>query len=101
VKWGVDAILTDVTQQWLDLRAALADNYTGTMARQDRSFLWRVPRFWLPVHLGRRWLAVGYIELIGGPLDSKAIKKGVVEQVWSKASFAYGLLIFKLFPPHN
>jgi hypothetical protein len=99
VKWEVDAILTDRTQEWLDLRSALTDNYAGTMARQNRSFFWTVPRFWLPVYLGRRWLAVGYMEMIGGPFDPSQPTHSPLAKMVRAAKFAYGMFMIKVFPP--
>jgi hypothetical protein len=99
VKWEVDAVLTDRTQEWLDLRSALTDNYAGTMARQNRSFFWTVPRFWLPVYLGRRWLAVGYMEMVGGPFDPSESAHSPLAKMVRAAKFAYGMFMIKVFPP--
>jgi hypothetical protein len=39
VRWGVDAILTDMTKTWLDLRAAL-DGTHGSQLYLPRRVIW-------------------------------------------------------------
>lgn len=49
VRWGVTAILTDVTKTWLDLRKELAADYDGT-SRKETGWLyaWTKPVYYSP-----------------------------------------------------
>lgn len=100
VKWKVDAILTDRTQAWLDLRIALRDNYSGLLAKQDRTFLWTRYEFWLPFHFARISLTRKYLEMIGGPFNA-AEQRGVLERWAESLGVAFGELIMKYFPPRS
>jgi phosphatidylglycerol phospholipase C len=88
-RWGVDAILTDFTKTWLDLRATLRSesspscssvgevshlsftsaDYDKTLSQYGRSFLWTTMRFYTPIVLatGRSWRSS--LESVAGPFD--------------------------------
>ncbi|KAL0950056.1 hypothetical protein HGRIS_010063 [Hohenbuehelia grisea] len=76
VRWEVDAILTDVTKTWLDLRNALLLDYDKIGAQYGRVFLWTTLKFYTPYLVTRRYLGRQYLEKIGGPFDaiSTAVK---------------------------
>ncbi|EJD53662.1 PLC-like phosphodiesterase [Auricularia subglabra TFB-10046 SS5] len=89
VHWGVDAILTDVTRKWLDLRAALALDFDGTVAQLgSRTFMWTNWMFYTPVQLvfwrGQR----ARLENIAGPLDAVHLKAVTPVPVVAAASGA-------------
>ncbi|KAI0254796.1 PLC-like phosphodiesterase [Lactifluus subvellereus] len=69
VRWGVDAILTDVTKTWLDLRAALNGDYDKVGAQYTRSFLWTGPLYYAAVQYGLVLLAKRRLEKIAGSFD--------------------------------
>lgn len=69
VRWGVDAILTDVTQTWLELRAALNGDYDNVGARYTRSFLWTGPLYYAAVQYGLVLLGKRRLERIAGSFD--------------------------------
>jgi phosphatidylglycerol phospholipase C len=104
VRWDVDAILTDVTQTWLDLRSALHDNYDKTLAGQDRSFLWTYVRFWAPLVFARRRLVIGYLQKLGGPFRPDEYSKNplikAVQLSYVIGTVFYGLMMMKIFPPN-
>jgi hypothetical protein len=99
--WGVDAILTDVTKTWLDLRAELAEDYTGVMARLDRSFFWRDARFYAPMRLARRVLSRAYLEHIGGPFVPREPESFPVLRAFLRFEggfwTAYGRFMMRMF----
>jgi hypothetical protein len=117
----VDAIITDVTQVYIDLRESLRGmplasrspslngdpriaNYALEMSRQDRTFLWKTPRFWAPLVFARRTLSRGYIEQVRGPLDPaaaarKSLSPRFVQGYWGRAVMSYARLLLRLFPP--
>jgi hypothetical protein len=82
----VDVILTDVTQTWLDLRAALrcmslvplyenyipdrnpyTADYEKITARYSRVFLWTTFRFYSPVRFIRSVVNQANLERVAGP----------------------------------
>ncbi|KAF8272083.1 PLC-like phosphodiesterase [Lactarius quietus] len=69
VRWGVDAILTDVTKTWLDLRAALDGDYDNVGARYTRSFLWTGPLYYTAVQYGYVLMGRRKLEKIAGSFD--------------------------------
>jgi len=65
----VDAILTDVTKTWLDMRAALQTDYEKTGSQYGRSFLWTSLQWYTPwVNVRVRALKM-HLESIAGPFD--------------------------------
>ncbi|KAG6867478.1 hypothetical protein C0993_002301 [Termitomyces sp. T159_Od127] len=70
VRWGVDAILTDETKKWLDMRAALKRDYDKIGAQYGRWFLWTTPMFYTPVMMAYGRQAQIYLERIAGPFDA-------------------------------
>ncbi|KAF9462014.1 PLC-like phosphodiesterase [Collybia nuda] len=70
VRWEVNAIITDVTKTWLDLRTALQTDYDKTGSRYGRIFLWTTPRFYTPFLLAHSRQAQTYLEKIAGPFDA-------------------------------
>jgi len=93
VRWGVDAILTDVTKTWLKLRAALDGTWGSLMvyrgnrvipekaltsglgdyekvgAQYTRSFLWTGPLFYAAVQYGRTIVFKRKLEKVAGSFD--------------------------------
>ncbi|KAH7105589.1 PLC-like phosphodiesterase [Auriculariales sp. MPI-PUGE-AT-0066] len=70
-RWGVDAILTDVTKTWLDLRAALDKDYDATVALHgSRMFLWTNWYCYTPVQQFFWWGLRKRLENYGGPLTA-------------------------------
>jgi phosphatidylglycerol phospholipase C len=88
VRWEVDAILTDVTQTWLELRNALRGrvlcfffdfflfisemiigDYDKIGSQYGRGFLWTTLWFYTPFVLARGQQAKWYLEKIAGPFD--------------------------------
>jgi len=69
VRWGVDAILTDVTKTWLDMRAALDGDYDKVGARYKRSFLWTGPLYYAAVQYGMLLMARRKLERVAGSFD--------------------------------
>ena len=85
VRWEVDAILTDVTKTWLDLRAALegasdcrfilnlltssAVDYDKVDQQYGRIFLWKNMFYYTPVQSLLRMAGRAYLERIAGPYE--------------------------------
>jgi len=72
VRWGVDAILTDVTKTWHDLRGALRGDYDKVGAQYTRSFLWTGPLYYTAVQYGLALLAKRRLERVAGSFDDAA-----------------------------
>jgi len=68
-RWGVDAILTDVTRTWLKLRAALDGDYEKVGAQYTRSFLWTRPLYYAAVQYGLVMLGKRRLEKAAGSFD--------------------------------
>jgi phosphatidylglycerol phospholipase C len=68
-RWEVDAILTDFTKTWLDLRDDLRSDYDKIGAKYGRSFLWTTLWFYTPFVLARGHQAKLYLEKVAGPFD--------------------------------
>ncbi|KZT29367.1 PLC-like phosphodiesterase [Neolentinus lepideus HHB14362 ss-1] len=70
VRWNVDAILTDYTKVWLDLRAELEKNQDKVEAQyKSRLFLWTSVQFYKPLQLLMQYYHHAYLESVAGPLD--------------------------------
>ncbi|KAL4081521.1 PLC-like phosphodiesterase [Scleroderma yunnanense] len=69
VRWGVDVLLTDVTQKWLELRGALQVDYDAMLSRYGRLFLWTKWRFYLPAVLSFARATRMTLESAAGPFD--------------------------------
>ncbi|CAE6366494.1 unnamed protein product [Rhizoctonia solani] len=50
-RWGVDAILTDVTSVWLELRKQLQADFETTSKSNSRLFLWTRTTYYYPARL--------------------------------------------------
>jgi len=70
VRWGVDAILTDVTKTWLDMRVALQSDYDKTHSKYGRFFLWTTPIYYSPCVWAIGMLVRRRLESAVGPFDS-------------------------------
>jgi len=88
VRWEVDAILTDVTKTWLDLREALrcehyimhlfvtltslcaTADYDKTGSQYGRGFLWTTLWFYTPFVMARGHQWKRYLEKVAGPFDT-------------------------------
>lgn len=73
VRWGVDAIITDVTKTWLDLRSALQTDYDNIVAQHGRMFLWTTWNYYTPVQMMFVQLLQLRLESIAGPFDKPAV----------------------------
>jgi len=55
VRWGADAIITDVTATWVDFHKALSEDYDKAAAPYEgprgRLFLWTSPIFFTPLQI--------------------------------------------------
>ncbi|KAF4601277.1 hypothetical protein EYR38_005929 [Pleurotus pulmonarius] len=69
VRWEVDAILTDTTKTWLDMRQALNVDYDKIGAQYSRFFLWTTWKFYAPIIYLRNHLIQLRLERIAGPFD--------------------------------
>lgn len=69
VRWGVDVVITDVTQKWLELRGALQVDYDTMLSRYGRLFLWTTWQFYFPVTSSWERLTRMYLESAAGPFD--------------------------------
>jgi len=72
VRWGVDAILTDVTKTWLDMRTALYSDYDKTGSKYSRFFLWTTARWYAPFQYAASRASQIYLESVAGPFDAVA-----------------------------
>ncbi|KII94612.1 hypothetical protein PLICRDRAFT_169350 [Plicaturopsis crispa FD-325 SS-3] len=72
VRWEVDAILTDVTKTWLDLRTALQTDYENAGAQYGRIFLWTTLSFYGPYWRARSKHLEDELTSIAGPFDQPA-----------------------------
>ncbi|KAG6897176.1 hypothetical protein C0992_003565 [Termitomyces sp. T32_za158] len=77
VRWEVDAILTDETKAWLELRAALKRDYEKIGSQYGRLFLWTTPMFYTPVIMAYSRQAKIYLERIAGPFDAPVVMTAV------------------------
>ncbi|KAG6919741.1 hypothetical protein DXG01_001575 [Tephrocybe rancida] len=77
VRWEVDVIITDVTKTWLDMRAALQNDYEKIGSQYGRIFLWTTPKFYTPFLLVYSKQAQKNLELIAGPFDAPAVSPAV------------------------
>ncbi|KAH9482332.1 Phosphatidylglycerol phospholipase C [Psilocybe cubensis] len=74
VRWEVDAIITDVTKTWLDLRSALQTDYDSIGSQYGRFFLWTSLKFYMPVLAMYNRKVQTYLESIAGPFDAAEIE---------------------------
>ncbi|KAF5321274.1 hypothetical protein D9619_000550 [Psilocybe cf. subviscida] len=72
-RWEVDAILTDVTKTWLNLRADLKADYDKTGSRFGRTFLWTRWGYYSPAVNARGRLVQYNLESIAGPFNSAVV----------------------------
>jgi len=77
VRWQADAIITDVTKVWLDLRKALTDDYKKAAAPFDgplgRLFLWTTPMFFTPMQVLRWNLQKTTLEKAAGVMEKVSV----------------------------
>ncbi|KIL70446.1 hypothetical protein M378DRAFT_183930 [Amanita muscaria Koide BX008] len=71
VRWGVHAIITDVTKTWIELRSKLEADYDGIVSKYGRIFLWTTPMFYTPVLMLNSVLARRTLENVAGPFDKE------------------------------
>ncbi|EEB92796.1 hypothetical protein MPER_08644, partial [Moniliophthora perniciosa FA553] len=69
-RWGVDVIITDVTQTWLEMRRNLSTDYEKIGGQYGRVFLWTTLRYYTPYQQGKEFLDKRYLESIAGPFNS-------------------------------
>jgi len=70
VRWGVKVILTDRTQDWLQLRAGLENDYENMSAKHgNRLFLWTQLRYYGFYHMGTEYLVAAALEKAAGPMS--------------------------------
>ncbi|KAF5371344.1 hypothetical protein D9758_004181 [Tetrapyrgos nigripes] len=73
VRWGVDCILTDVTQTWLELRSALKADYDKIDTQYGRTFLWTSVLYYSPTIYTFQYLSNWRLAKLGGPFDRKVV----------------------------
>lgn len=73
VRWNVDAILTDVTKTWLDLRSALQVDYDKIARQHGRLFLWTTMHYYTPVQILARRASKAKLETIVGPFKGAVV----------------------------
>ncbi|EJU06532.1 PLC-like phosphodiesterase [Dacryopinax primogenitus] len=74
VRWEVNAILTDVTKTWLDLRKELAADYDGTLQKESGwLYAWLSPRYYSPFQWYLWRLEQQMLERHGGPFDKPEV----------------------------
>jgi phosphatidylglycerol phospholipase C len=73
VRWEVHAIITDVTQTWLNMRTALQADYEKIGSQYGRIFLWTTLNFYTPFQIARSHWAQTRLENIAGPFDDSTI----------------------------
>jgi phosphatidylglycerol phospholipase C len=78
VRWGVDAIITDVPAVWLELRAKLEKDYDSTVAQHGRLFLWTTWWYYSPVQVALDFVVRRYLEGTAGPLDQATLVSAAV-----------------------
>jgi len=79
VRWNVNAIITDFTKTWLDLRSDLQTDYEKIGSQYGRFFLWTTFKFYTPVMMAYSRLAKAYLESIAGPFDEPAAISTVIK----------------------
>ncbi|KAH8834353.1 PLC-like phosphodiesterase [Flagelloscypha sp. PMI_526] len=80
-RWGVDVIITDTTNRWLDLRKLLQDDYDRTMTLHSNWFLWTQMASWSPLIIFVEFLTVFFLRSWGGPFVRKALDAPVPGKV--------------------
>ncbi|KAI0068614.1 PLC-like phosphodiesterase [Artomyces pyxidatus] len=70
VRMGVDAILTDVTKVWLELRTKLDGDYEGVGAQYTRAFLWTGPLYYAAVQYALVRVGKRKLEKVAGSFDA-------------------------------
>lgn len=73
VRWEVHAIITDVTQTWLDMRTALQADYEKIGSQYGRTFLWTTLNFYTPFQIARGHWAQTHLESLAGPFEDSTI----------------------------
>lgn len=98
MRWNVNAIITDFTKTWLDLRSDLQSEFENTScfneanypspvvadyekigSQYGRFFLWTTFKFYTPVMMAYSRLAKAYLESIAGPFDEPAAISTVIK----------------------
>jgi hypothetical protein len=79
VRWDVDVILTDKTQNWLELRSSLHTDYKKMSAQYPRMFLWTTLTFYSPYQLLLGLASKFALEKVAGPFDHEFPEKVSVE----------------------
>ncbi|TFY74128.1 hypothetical protein EWM64_g9884 [Hericium alpestre] len=75
VRWGVDAILTDVTKTWLDMRTALAADYDKVGGQYTRFFLWTSPFYYSAVQSALLFKHRRMLEKVAGSFDELPVQE--------------------------
>lgn len=70
-RWGVDAILTDVTKEWLDLRTRLKEDFDGVAAQYSRTFYWSNILYWKPMSWLAHYVVGNRLVKVGGAFDNE------------------------------
>jgi len=71
-RWGVQAILTDNTHVWLDLRKALQEDHNKE-TEFGRLFLFLSPLYYAPLQMGISILQKRVLEKIAGPFEKVSV----------------------------
>lgn len=67
IRWGVEAIITDVTKSYLDLRESVELDYAKADAEHSRLFMWTTLNYYMPMQLIQWRDLHTKLEIIGGP----------------------------------
>ncbi|THH18212.1 hypothetical protein EW146_g2729, partial [Bondarzewia mesenterica] len=76
-RWGVDAILTDVTKTWLNMRTELGIDYDKVGSQYNRTFLWMAPMYYSAVQYGLSVVVKRRLECVAGSFDIAEDLNGV------------------------
>ncbi|KAF8335042.1 PLC-like phosphodiesterase [Cantharellus anzutake] len=68
-RWGASVVLTDVTSDWLALRAELQRDYGKTFFSASRLFLWTRPNYYRIMQFIASSSELSRLERIGGPFE--------------------------------
>jgi len=81
VRWGVNVILTDKTQTWLELRTGLENDYEKISAKHNsRLFLWTQPQYYGFFQMTNEYRVVVALEKAGGPMSEPRSWTTVVKE---------------------
>ncbi|KAL0057473.1 hypothetical protein AAF712_015885 [Marasmius tenuissimus] len=66
-RWGADAIITDLTKVWWDIRTALDTDYEKTGGKYGRAFLWTTYKHYSLYQMSLQYTYRRWLESVAGP----------------------------------